>query len=294
MNAPLRTDALAAGTILRGRFELVEIIGSGGGSTVYRAIDRMRVLGQAPDPEVAIKLVSSEGSFGPWMVERVHREARYLRELRHPGIVEVFDSDHDGSFHFGVFELLKGRTVGQILRSAPSRTLPLDLVLRIVEGAAAGLRHAHECGILHGDFKPSNIFITLDGAVKLLDFGAAHGIDGSAPRDIAAMPEAFDAITPVYASLEMLLGERPGAGHDVYALAVVSYVMLTGGHPYGGRTALDAYQFGLRPARPPGLSKSRWEALARGLALESQGRTDDVAAFARGFARPLVWDRLLG
>ena len=295
MNAPVRTDAPAAANVLRGRFELLEVIGRGGASLVCRAADRLRILAGAPDPEVAVKMVSSDGDFGSWTSERVHREARHLRDLRHPNIVDVVDSDQDGSIHFIVFELLKGRTIAQILPSLPRRTVPLDLVLRILEGTVTGLRHAHRRGVIHADLKPSNIFITNEGTVKLLDFGAARLI-GTPNHPAQAQPESeqFDAITPLYASPEMLRGESPEEPHDVFGLAVLTYVMLTGQHPFKGKTATAAQTLGLRAQRPPGLSGARWLALTRALRLDPRERTGDVETFGRGFATPRLLDRLLG
>jgi serine/threonine protein kinase len=295
MNIAPRVDPLPVGTVLRRRFELTEVIGRGGICTVYRAIDRMRVLARAPDPQVAIKLVSVDAGADRWLVEMVHREAHYLRQLVHPNIVRVFDSDEDGPVNFLVLELLRGRGIGQILKDMPQKTLPFDLALRVIAGAAAGLNHAHERGIVHGDLKPNNVFVTADGEVKLLDFGAARLLDRDAPGDAEPVGAGeFDAITPMYASPEMLRGEIPNQSDDVFSLGVLTYVMIAGNHPFGGATAQEAWRLRLRPEKPLGLSSKRWHALARAIAFEHAHRTEGIAAFVKEFSDRLWWRRLLG
>lgn len=284
--------SLAPGSVLRGRFELLEVIGRGSISTVYRANDRIRVLARAREPEVAVKVMTAEGDLEAEIIELAHREARYLRDLSHPNIVRAFDSDHDGIHHFVVMELLRGRTLTKILRGSPDRRLAANLVARIVGEAAAALSHAHARGIVHGDLKPSNVFMTLDGDVKILDFGAARAMDQSASA-ASQLQGDFSALTPIYASLEMIAGAAPSETDDVFSLAVLAYVMLTGNHPFKGKTAAEALAAGVRPERPPALSLSRWRALQRGLAIVQRNRTGTVAAFAEGFTRPPLLERLL-
>jgi serine/threonine protein kinase len=290
------TLPLAPGRVLRGRFELLEAIGRGSMSTVYRAVDRIRVLARASQTEVAVKVVTAAGDLEAETIEFVHREARYLRDLVHPNIVRGFDSDCDGPHHFVVLELLQGRTLTKTLRDARNRRLPAHMVARIVDEAAAGLAFAHAKGIVHGDMKPSNVFLTLDGDVKLLDFGAARPVDQSSADSMS--PRALDdvcAMTPLYASPEMICGEPPTESDDVFSLAVLAYVMLTGSHPFDGKNALEARDNQIWPrTRPASLSASRWRALRRALAIRRCDRTASVAEFSRGFARTSVFDALFG
>jgi len=287
---------LAPGSVLRGRFELLEAIGRGSMSTVYRAVDRIRVLARASQPEVAVKVVTAAGDLKAETIEIIHREARYLHELVHPNIVRGFDSDCDGPHHFVVLELLQGSTLTRTLRDSRNRRLSTHLVARIVSEAAKGLAHAHARGIVHGDLKPSNVFLTLDGDVKLLDFGAARTIDqGSAESTVAHDLHDVCAMTPLYASLETISGEPPTESDDVFSLAVLAHVMLTGSHPFDGKNAAEAQDGKIWPrTRPAGLSASRWRALQRALALKRCDRTANVAEFARGFARASVLDGLFG
>jgi serine/threonine protein kinase len=290
-----RPDPLGAGAVLRDRFELIEIIGRGGISTVYRAADRTRLLAQMAMPDVAVKLTLIEGEHSAWAIERVHREGRYLRELRHPNIVEVFDTDYDGAFHYLVLELLEGRTLTDVLRSQPKTALPLHLAVRITTSIGAALTHAHGHGISHRDIKPNNVFITFDGFVKLLDFGSACSLDLSdAGQPWAPGRDDYDAMTPLFASFEMMSGDAPAESDDVFSLAVLVYVMLTGTHPFGGVSATEALMLGLYPQKPDVLSKGRWNALNAALALSRDDRTATIPAFLREFAQPLWRDRLFG
>ena len=287
---------LGPGSVLRGRFELVEAIGQGSMSVVYRAIDRIRVLARASDPEVAVKVMTAEGDFATDIIELAHREARYLYDLSHPNIVRVFDSDHDGVHHFVVLELLRGQTLTKVLRASPDRRLPIPIAVRIVTEAAAALKHAHARGIVHGDLKPGNVFMTSDGDVKILDFGAARLMaHGKATEDDIRSAGLISALTPIYASLEMIAGEAPAESDDVFSLAVLAYVMISGRHPFDGRTAEEALAASLPPpSQPLTLSRSRWRALQRGLAIKRRDRTAMICAFAESFARAPLLDRLIG
>ena len=266
---------LAPGSVLRGRFELLEAIGRGSMSTVYRAVDRIRLLARASQPEVAVKVVTAAGDLEAETIEFVHREARYLRDLVHPNIVRGFDSDCDGPHHFVVLELLQGCTLTKTLRDARNRRLSAHMVARIVDEAAAGLAYAHAKGIVHGDMKPSNVFLTLDGDVKLLDFGAARAIDQGSAASMST-PAVHDvcAMTPLYASPEMISGEPPTESDDVFSLAMLAYVMLTGSHPFDGKNAIEARNAQIWPrTKPASLSASHWRALQRALALRRCDRT---------------------
>ncbi|MBV8472040.1 MAG: serine/threonine protein kinase [Hyphomicrobiales bacterium] len=286
--------APAPGEVLRDRFELREIIGRGGGSVVFRAFDRLRALAGAREVEVAVKVVTASGDLRGEAIALVHREACYLHELSHPNIVRGFGSDRDGDRHFLVMELLRGRSLTGILRDEPDRRLRPSIAGRIVRETAAALAHAHARGLIHGDLKPSNIFIKRDGGVKVLDFGAARALDDDPARRIAAARDDVSALTPSYASLEAIEGDAPSESDDVFSLAVLAHVMLTGRHPFGGKTAAEARLYpSLSPERPIGVSRAQWSALRSGLAIERADRVASVDEFAQAFLRGSILERLL-
>ena len=286
--------ALAAGDVLRDRFELREIIGRGGGSLVFRAFDRLRALARAQEPEVAVKVVTADGDLRSEFIGQIHREACYLHELSHPNIVRGFGSDRDGDHHFLVMELLRGRVLTQILRSEPDRRLRPALAGRVIREIAAALQHAHSKGLVHGDLKPGNVFITHAGVAKVLDFGAARALGDDPTQQIAASSDDVSALTPSYASPEAIAGETPRESDDVFSLAVLAHVMLTGRHPFAGKSATEARgDSSLPPERPDGLSRAQWNALRRGLAIERADRAASVVEFADAFLRGSILDRLL-
>ncbi len=139
----MTTDAaaspLAVGDCLRGRFELVEAIGEGGTSTVYRAVDRIYQQARDDLSEVAVKVLKPVSADHRDLIALLHREGRRLRDLVHPNIVRVYDSDFDGSHHYLVMELLRGRTLAQVLAQRNGRPLPALQAMGLVRALASGL-----------------------------------------------------------------------------------------------------------------------------------------------------------
>ncbi|MCA6107940.1 serine/threonine protein kinase [Bradyrhizobium sp. CNPSo 4026] len=281
------------GYVLGGRFDLVEVIGEGGISTVYRAIDRIGHFAREGDPEVAVKVIRQRPSLRQEVVELLHRQARLLRDLVHRNLVRTYDSDYDGKYHYLVMELLKGRSLAQILADRQGRPLSADVSFRVIRAAGQGLAHMHRLGIVHGDLKPANIFMTSTGEVKILDFGTVLMLDVSSLRDKAVLDQ-IGLLTPAYASPEMLMGEPPGETDDVYSLAVVAYLALTGTHPYAPRQADEALKENLTPAPPPTISPAQWRVIASGLALNRRDRIQTVGEFVQRLGRPPWFYRLCG
>lgn len=286
------------GHVLRERFELVEVIGEGGMSTVYRAVDRVGMMAREASADVAVKVIRPDPSMRDEMVELLHREAWLLRRLVHRNLARIYDSDFDGPYHFLVMELLHGRSLATIMNDRQGRPLTPDVSLRIVRSVASGLTHMHELGIIHGDLKPGNVFMTVEGEVKLLDFGTALLLDPpSHHKEVettAMLLDRVGAMTPAYASLEMLSGRPRAESDDVYSLAVLAYLVLTGGHPFQNRSAEQAQKEGLTPAPPATLSATQWHVLQAGLALKRADRIQTVSEFAQRLGRPAWRDRLIG
>jgi len=267
--------------VLKERFVLERIVGKGGMGTVFSARDRRKEEAQDRFPYVAVKILNEDFKRHPESLKLLQREARKAQQLAHPNIVTVFDFDRDGGNVFIVMELLQGQSLDRVIKQA-ERGMPFADVMQIVGSLSQALAYAHKKNVVHSDFKPANAYVLEDGTVKILDFGIAR----AKQRDDA--PEAeqtrfrvddLGALTPSYASLEMLDGGDPDPRDDIYALACVTYELLTGKHPFGRQPAKFAMEYNLKPPRPKGLSSRRWAALKHALAFKREDRTVSVEAF---------------
>ncbi|MGV7215423.1 serine/threonine-protein kinase [Bradyrhizobium sp. UFLA05-112] len=295
MNPSSVGSVAPVGYVLGGRFDLVEVIGVGGISTVYRATDRIGLWAREPNPEVAVKVIRPHPRMRQELIGLLHREARLLRMVVHRNLVRIYDSDYDGKYHYLVMEFLKGRSLAQILIENQGRPLSPAVSFRIIRAAGRGLAHIHRFGLVHGDLKPGNIFMTSDGAIKILDFGAVLTLEAAPLTERgAALPDQIALMTPAYASPEMLMGEPRAESDDVYSLAVVAYLVLTGMHPYAHRPADEALYDKLTPAPPSTISTAQWRALASGLALNRRDRIQTVSEFVQSLTRPPWFYRLWG
>jgi TolB-like protein len=153
--------------------------------------------------------------------------------------------------------------------------------LAIIEDLGAALAYAHDHSVIHGDLKPANVFVTTSGKAKLLDFGIARAARGSRWRKDAA---ALGALTPAYASCEMLECLPPDTRDDIYALACVIYEMLSGKHPFERQTAIEARDAGEKPTPIATLTERQNAALAQGLAFDRAARTASVEMLLAGLA----------
>ena len=218
-DAELRADMVTA---FGDRYELETHLGTGGFGSVYCALDRRL------NRRVAMK-ASQALSADP---DRLLREARSLAQLRHPGIVAVFDVEVAGRHCFVVSELLPGPSLSEWLReNKPS----FAEAVRIAAEVADALAHAHSKSIVHRDLKPSNVVFAEGHRPVLVDFGLAlSDMDSAAERGVVAG-------TPTYMSPEQASGRahRADGRTDVYGLAATLYAMLCGKHPFRGHTSAE-------------------------------------------------------
>lgn len=280
--------ALKIGTIIDERFVLEKVLGIGGMSVVYRARDLLKEQARDPNPYGAIKILGTEFNEDPDSWIALQREAKKAQSLAHPRIVTIYDFqiDRESGLPFVYMEELQGESLNSFIKNNPEGLQDRGLAVKIIFGIADGLDCAHRNDIVHSDIKPSNIFITDGGQVKILDFGIARAAPGATQDDFDA--GVMSALTPAYASPEMFEGELPHPSDDLFALGVIAYELLTGSHPYQdvlseGKPALAAREAGIIPVRPAGLKKKQWRALAECLDLERENRPIDAAAFLSNF-----------
>ena len=282
---PVSRSAIELGTRLRDRFILDEVLGSGGMGTVYKGRDLLKVEARDRNPYVAIKVLNDDFKKRDDAFIVLQREASRQQRLAHPNIVTVFDFDRTGDTIFISMELIEGTPLDTFLKADGRlrRGVPLPEALRLIEGMSSALMYAHEHGIVHADFKPSNCFVTHDGKIKVLDFGIARAVKRPDQQDgdVTVYDGAsLGALTPAYASPEMVEGSAPADQRDdIYGLACVCYELLTGSHPFNRISARDARTHKLKPKKIEGLTSRQNRALAHALAFDREARTPTVREF---------------
>ena len=213
------------GKMLDDRYEILELIGSGGMANVYKA--RCHRLNRL----VAIKILKSDLAENADFRRRFHDESQAVAQLSHANIVSVYDVSTNSDTEYIVMELIDGITLKQYME----RRGHMDWreALHFITQIMRGLSHAHSRGIIHRDIKPQNIMVLRDGSVKVADFGIACLAD--AHQTLAQ--EALGSVH--YISPEQAKGERLDARSDIYSAGVVLYEMLTGRLPFEGNSAVS-------------------------------------------------------
>ena len=283
---------IGPGSVLRGRYLIEKAIGVGGTSTVFSALDRHRSSARANGHgsqegnrlngfgRIAIKVLRAETGANDASVFRMERELRQMQRLTHTGIVRVFDLDCEDNLWFITMELLEGQPLHRYLRSG----LQNAEALRILTQCAEALAYAHDRGIVHGDLKPSNVFVTLDGSVRLFDFGSAPDM-----AEITAEPAATHrfAATPPYASPETLEGKGVDERDEVFSLGCLAYELLSGGqHPFDRKSSLDARQQGMRPQPVEQIRPWHFTTVAKALSWERTERPASAREFLQALLAP--------
>jgi len=258
-------------------------IGRGGVGTVYLALDRNRAGLPHEQQFVALKVVRDEHARRPETLHALRREFHQAQSLSHPGIVNVFDFDHDGETYFVTMELINGDPLGELMRDALPHPLARETAIRILRELGDAVAFAHERDVLHMDLKPGNVMVTAQGDVRVLDFGLAQTFMAEPWISDLPMPPAA---TPAYASCERLVGDLPDVRDDIYSFACLAYELLSGKHPFDRGSALEARSAGRTPRRIRGLSRRQWRALRSGLAWSREDRPSTMRELLHGLALP--------
>ncbi|GAC1667272.1 MAG: hypothetical protein NVS9B2_08510 [Steroidobacteraceae bacterium] len=266
------------GRVLRNRYVLETRLGSGGMGTVFKALDRYRSDLPSADRFVAVKFLHEKAAGTAERLARLRREFYCAQALSHPNIVKVYELDRDGDEEFFTMEFLDGELLSRVIEHVDPLSMSRSRAWAIIVELAAGLAHAHARNVVHADLKPQNIMITKSGEVRILDFGASS--------TETAEKGGSSAVTPAYASCELLEGQRADPRDDLFALACVAYELLAGQHPFQRQRATDARDLGMTIQRPRGLTRQQWRTLSQGLAWRREERSlsveDWIAQLYRG------------
>ena len=284
------SEQLMVGQRIKDRFEIVALLGRGGMGSVYKALDLRKQEARDRQPFVALKSLNEDFARHPQALIALQREARKSQSLAHPNIVTVYDFDRADDRVYMTMEYLRGRPLDRVIASQNESGMPKDQALPLIRNMCAALTYAHSQHIAHADLKPANVFVTDKGA-KILDFGIARAVAdiGSGGEQTVFDPSELGALTPAYASLEMLNGAEPEPLDDVYALGCIVYELFTGRHPFGKQRADEAAHARLRPARPAALTRREWRALEKALAFKREQRLESVEALQAAFEPRSPW-----
>ena len=259
-------------------YRLLERVGEGGTAEVYRADHPER-------GSCAFKVLRQRLRGDPTAVKRFLREAGYGSRVVHPGVVRTYDYGEADGLHYLALEWAEGESLASFLhRNGP--LAPADVVV-LVRQLADALAAAHKAGIIHRDLKPENIMYHRgSGVVKLLDFGIAR--DAELPPEERLTRTGFFVGTLQYVAPEALSGELVDGRADIYSLATITYYLLSGRHPYVGRSPRELFQQLLSQPPlllsqavkglkiPPGIEA----AVMKGLARHPADRQPTVTEFA--------------
>jgi serine/threonine-protein kinase len=263
------------GEVLDERWRIETRIGQGAMGSVFRGRDL-----KTGSP-VAIKILAPEHCRKPKVVARFEREAEKMTGLRHQNIVQFYGHGRRGALPFIVMEFLEGLTLSDVIERHGGK-IGLAETVAIVKQLASGLAFLHHHGLVHRDVKPQNVFFCVGGRITILDLGVVR--DQANPG--LTRPGAMVG-TPYYMSPEQILGvEDIDKRTDVYALAAVTFELLTGRPPYLGANNFEVL-YGHKNTPPPdatslvkSVPKEVSQVLMRGLSKRREGRPDTVSEFA--------------
>jgi hypothetical protein len=262
-------DASNEGRVLADRYRLVERIDAGGAGEVWRARD------ERLDRDVAVKLLGADADEA--FRQRFADEARRAAAVQHPNVVTVFDEGREGGDSFMVMELVKGKTLRDMI-AARGPLSPTETA-RLIAQVAAALDAAHEAGVIHCDVKPANVIVDEQGRAKLTDFGIARAARGPREHELIG--------TARYIAPERIEGEPPTERSDIYSLGLVAYELLAGRPAYAEmetedllRERLDGPPPSLRTARV-GVSNEVDAVIRTALARAPEDRYPSAGTFAR-------------
>jgi serine/threonine protein kinase/nitrous oxidase accessory protein NosD len=243
-DAPVPEDALTTDVLLlAGRYQLLDKLGQGGMGTVFRARDTKL------DRHVAVKMLPADSAPDKEAVARFQREAKALARLSHPGIIQAHDSGEEAGRPFLIMELVEGRSLAAMLRE--QGRIASARAADFAYQAALALNHAHQSGLVHRDVKPSNLLLSADGRVRLLDLGLARFLQDQI-SEAQLTRTGMGMGTPDYVAPEQLRDARHAdARSDIYSLGCTLYHLIAGRVPFPGSSFSEKVEAHETKVPPP-------------------------------------------
>jgi len=270
---------------LNNRYQIKELLGQGGMSSVYRAWDpKLR-------RDVAVKIIHPHLSKNPKFVRRFEAEAAAVAQLRHSNIRQVFDFDHDGETFYMILEFLPGETLNEQLVAFKQRgqLMPLSEVIAITRQICSAVAYAHKNGVIHRDIKPANVVISPQGEAILTDFGIAKMVGAEQFTATGSMIG-----TAAYISPEQVIGKRVDHRTDIYAIGVMLFEMVSGTPPFEADSVMTLMQKHVHEAVPdlrqrrPDLNPELIAIIEKALAKKPEQRFQSATQIATALAALLT------
>ena len=227
--APARafSSELPAGTVLIGRYEILERLGQGGMGTVYRVQDHEL------DRVIALKTIRPDLASNATALRRLKQETLLARQIAHRNVIRVFDLGVAQGLRFITMEYVEGRDLRSILELR--KKLPPDDAIQIISQICEGLEAAHSEGVVHRDLKPQNVLVSAGNRIRIVDFGLARSFEDSGITHTGTILG-----TPIYMSPEQALGKQGDARSDIFSVGVIGFELLTGQLPFPSQTLSES------------------------------------------------------
>ncbi|MCK5818648.1 MAG: serine/threonine protein kinase [Psychromonas sp.] len=267
------------GKCFNNRYLIETHLGTGGMSEVFRAIDLELQNANIQEPYVALKILQSKFNDQFDAKKILMKESFKTQKLSHPNIIRVYSAGSDNEHHYMIMEWLDGESLDQLINRSKPYGIPFNKAKSIIKKVSSGLKYAHSLGIIHTDLKPSNIFLTLKGEVKIFDFGVAGSIQlNYNPYALEEKSETciVEGHTPAYASLEQLNDKPPCIEDDVFAFSCIIYELISSKHPYKRIAMNKISKKDLNLIKPMNINLIQWRALKQGLAQKKVDRTVSI------------------
>jgi eukaryotic-like serine/threonine-protein kinase len=272
------------GKKIGGRYQIEELLGQGGMSSVYKAFD--------PNLQrmVAIKLVHPHLSNNQEFVRRFEVEATAVARLRHSNIIQVYDFNHDNNIYFMVLEFVAGETLQQRIKrlNAAGRSIPLAEVLHFTIDICKAADYAHQRGMVHRDIKPANVMLDMNGSAILMDFGIARIMGGQQHTATGAVLG-----TALYMSPEQIQGLHPDARADIYSIGVMLFESISGHPPFEADSVMTLMMMHMKDPVPdieslhPGIPQTLKKIINRALEKDRTNRYQSGAEMAAALQKVL-------